>query len=262
MATNNSVNLKVTNNADGFDVAGGTTARKLTTTGADVTLTGSGTNVYKFPTASTYLGSTARGIIATDFETTGRFTQNASSGTATFGTTGVSLDTTVTTSRFIRLRGVAPVANFKAFSGSPSFYAGFSMTTVGTTGSYYIGIGAVTAATSGHTMTDAHIGFKITVAASVASLYATQADGTENASSALVTLVAGDWVEVWCVVNGTTSVDYYWSQNQGAISSATNLTSNLPTSTSDTWLQSSVSNNTTATQQTFVMNAASFTRGL
>lgn len=60
MATNSSVNLKITNNADGYDVAGGTTARKLTVTGADMTLTGSGTNVYTFPAATdTLVGRTS-----------------------------------------------------------------------------------------------------------------------------------------------------------------------------------------------------------
>lgn len=54
----NSSNLKVTNNADGFDVAGGTTARKFTATGADITLTGAGTNVHTFPaTTSTLFGT-------------------------------------------------------------------------------------------------------------------------------------------------------------------------------------------------------------
>ena len=52
MAKNSAVNLDITNNADGFDISGGTTARKLTATGADITLTGSGSNVYTFPTAS------------------------------------------------------------------------------------------------------------------------------------------------------------------------------------------------------------------
>lgn len=55
MAKNSAVNLDITNNADGFDVTGGTTRRKLTTTGADVTLTGSGTNTYVFPSTSTTL---------------------------------------------------------------------------------------------------------------------------------------------------------------------------------------------------------------
>lgn len=49
MATRNAINLSATSNADGYDLSGGTTARKLTVTGADITLTGSGTAVYTFP---------------------------------------------------------------------------------------------------------------------------------------------------------------------------------------------------------------------
>jgi len=62
MATQNSNNLIVTNLADGYDVSGGTTARKLTLTGADITLTGSGTNVYTFPAAT----DTLVGLASTD----------------------------------------------------------------------------------------------------------------------------------------------------------------------------------------------------
>ena len=52
MAKNSAVNLDITNNADGYDISGGTTKRKLTVTGADVTLTGSGSNTYTFPSAT------------------------------------------------------------------------------------------------------------------------------------------------------------------------------------------------------------------
>lgn len=52
MATQNSNNQDYQNNADGWQLAGGTTKRKLTVTGADVTLTGSGSNTYDFPAAS------------------------------------------------------------------------------------------------------------------------------------------------------------------------------------------------------------------
>lgn len=52
MATNNASDQNYANNADGFQIAGGTTARKLTVTGADMTLTGSGTNVFTFPSAT------------------------------------------------------------------------------------------------------------------------------------------------------------------------------------------------------------------
>lgn len=52
MTKQNSSNQDFTSNADGFDISGGTTARKLTVTGAAITLTGSGTNVYTMPTAT------------------------------------------------------------------------------------------------------------------------------------------------------------------------------------------------------------------
>ena len=55
MSKRNATGIASTNNADGFDISGGTTERKLTVTGADITATGSGTNTYTFPTTSTTL---------------------------------------------------------------------------------------------------------------------------------------------------------------------------------------------------------------
>lgn len=52
MARQTGVNLDIGINADGYDIAGGTTSRKLVVTGADITLTGSGSNVYTFPASS------------------------------------------------------------------------------------------------------------------------------------------------------------------------------------------------------------------
>lgn len=49
MAKKNSINLAATVNADGFDLAGGTTPRTLTVTGGDVTLTGSGSVTTTLP---------------------------------------------------------------------------------------------------------------------------------------------------------------------------------------------------------------------
>lgn len=57
MATQNSGNQKFTNNADGFDIAGGTTARKLTLSGADVSVVGSGTAVITFPSTTSTLAT-------------------------------------------------------------------------------------------------------------------------------------------------------------------------------------------------------------
>ena len=53
MAKQSSVNLDITNNADGFDISGGTTVRKLGITGGDVTIAGSGSATVTFPTTST-----------------------------------------------------------------------------------------------------------------------------------------------------------------------------------------------------------------
>lgn len=52
MAKNNAINVAATANADGFDLTGGTTARKLTVTGGDATLSGGGAAVISFPSAT------------------------------------------------------------------------------------------------------------------------------------------------------------------------------------------------------------------
>lgn len=52
------VNLDITVNADGFDISGGATARKLAVTGADVTLTGSGAYTHTMPAKSCTLACT------------------------------------------------------------------------------------------------------------------------------------------------------------------------------------------------------------
>lgn len=60
MAKNNSSNQDYSNEADGFKLAGGTTKRTLTVTGADVGITGSGTNTQTFPSSSqTLVGRTS-----------------------------------------------------------------------------------------------------------------------------------------------------------------------------------------------------------
>ena len=60
MARNTTTNLDANPQADGFKLGGGTTKRTVTFTGADMTLTGSGTNVFTMPGAtSTLLGISA-----------------------------------------------------------------------------------------------------------------------------------------------------------------------------------------------------------
>ena len=89
MATQNSINLKVTNNADGYDVSGGATPRKLTLTGADIILTGSGSNTYTFPSSTSTLLATDGALSAL----TGTITSTVlGNSTIYIGTTGIALN--------------------------------------------------------------------------------------------------------------------------------------------------------------------------
>lgn len=148
------------------------------------------------------------------------------------------------------------------YNQSPLWTGSFDVDTVGTTGSAFMGIGQPTVSGTGHTYTVRHIGFKILCVAGVDSLYATQADGTtENASAALTTLTGGDRFDLIAQVNGSSSVDYYWRKNGGALSSATNLTSNMPSTTfAQNNLAFSVSNNSTAANIGFTLYATSYQR--
>jgi hypothetical protein len=68
MVKNNSSNQDYTNNSDGWDLTGGTTTRrKLTVTGADITVTGSGTNTHTFQNISgTVYESGGGDVLVTD----------------------------------------------------------------------------------------------------------------------------------------------------------------------------------------------------
>lgn len=59
MTTQNASNQKFTNNSDGFDLAGGTTARKVTVSGGDVEIVGAGTAIITFPSTSSVLATQA-----------------------------------------------------------------------------------------------------------------------------------------------------------------------------------------------------------
>lgn len=70
MTKQTSVNLDITANADGWDAKGGITPRKLTLTGADITLTGSGAETYTFPVSTDTLAGLGT---AQEFTETNRF---------------------------------------------------------------------------------------------------------------------------------------------------------------------------------------------
>lgn len=81
MAKQSSVNLDITNNADGFSISGGTIGRTFGISGGDVTLVGSGAATITFPTTSTTIAGLG---IAQTFTALNQFNSGIS---ATSGTT-------------------------------------------------------------------------------------------------------------------------------------------------------------------------------
>lgn len=178
-------------------------------------------------------------ILSTCFETAARFTSSilggATSSSNTFGTAGLRIYKHYTyginaLNNVMQLVGRASTL----YLGSPIFSTRILVTAfTNNVGSIYCGLGNPTVATTGHTWTVGHAGFKIVKSGGVVSLYATQADGsTETASSALTTVADGDELDLMLRINGSSSVDYYWRKNGGSMSSATNLTTNMPAGTS------------------------------
>jgi len=197
-------------------------------------------------------------IISTDFSVAARFAPTGS-GTITYGSGGLSLDTTATTTRSASVTW-AFSGQASEEIGNPTFSCSVNNQGLGTDMQAFFGLGSPTVAGTGITYTVAHIGFKITRSASgTCSVFATQADGTtENASAALVTMAAFDSFDFIVHVISGTSVNYYWRQNGGALSAATNLTSNMPTGLSGSTF--GVSNVSHASDSAFTVFGATYTR--
>ena len=106
MAKQNSVNLDITNNADGFSISGGVTGRTFGISGGDVTLVGSGNATVTFPTTSTTI---------------------AGLGIAQTFTALQTFNAGVTTTNIYASSGVT-FASISAYNGLASFNAGLSAT--------------------------------------------------------------------------------------------------------------------------------------
>lgn len=132
MAKQSSVNLDITNNADGFDISGGTTVRKLGITGGDVTIAGSGSATVTFPTTSTTIAGLG---ITQSFSAL----QSFSAGISAAG--GVTLAGT--------LQGTT--ANFTGLVSSSVGFSGPGTNITGVVTSFNNQTGAVTGVTVGGT---------------------------------------------------------------------------------------------------------------
>lgn len=233
-------------------VAAGNSGQVLTSNGAGAA-----------PTFQTIAGSsTPSFLFATVFESTSRLGQTiVGGGGVTLNSSGLYLKTGAAGGGAFGARYSFGVSQTGIEDGSPSYSVGvYTDNSIATIGSSFFGMGTVTIAGTGHTYTTKHIGFKILVAAGVASVYATQGNGTtETASSALTTITANDTIYLTLKVNGTASVDYYWQKNNGALSSATNLTTNIPAD-ADSLLQTSVSNDSNAEDLQLICISQSYQR--
>ena len=258
MAKNNSSNQDYTNNADGFDLTGGTTRRKLTVSGGDVGVVGGGGQTFNMPSAGGTLALQADipkrlpfFQFSTDYPATGKFVNTTvSTGTATYTGAGLTLSTGATATASQRNLWTFQNDNvtIPVFSLNPIIGISLYLNSAATiTGQWYGGLGNITVAGAGHTFTGSHIGFKIVGTGTTTSLYGTVANGTtETATAALTTLVANDTLMLLAVTTGSTNVAFYVSKNFGAWSSVTNVTTNIPTGSASGYVQQSVSNVSTA----------------
>ena len=201
----------------------------------------------------------------TDFSSTTRFNKQASGGTNTFNADGLTIDTSAGASSWAITRfdlGASWGGGSTFPVGSPSFSTRFYIVPIGSDVMMTFGIGQFITDIAGgtQTCTSEHIGFKITRTSSgTINLSATQADGSTENTTVLTTVASADELELIAQVNGSSSVDYYWRKNGGALSSATNLTSNMPTS-AEAWICWGIQNNAVATQSTIYVFNGSFQR--
>lgn len=193
-------------------------------------------------------------LFVSAFESSSRYTATVVNvGTTSFGTSGGIINTSATGTSSAKLR-TAPVQaqnNGGMYTTFPAEFGVLAQITVlGTDFQSFHGIGDITVDGSSVTYTSAHIGFKLVRSASGdTSLYATQANGTtETASAALTTVVIDDFLELSIYLVSATSISYYWRKNGGAWSSATTLTTNAPTTTTNQFISFAVSNVATATR--------------
>lgn len=198
--------------------------------------------------------------ISTTFETSGRFTDSGT-GTATFGTGGLSLDTTTSTTRYKMKQWFQGTPNtVNVFAAGGIFSCSLTYDTAGTTSAAFFGLGDCNISGSGITFGGfKQIGFKILNVSGTASVYATTTNASENASSALTTIVAGDALDLIVQVVSTSSVNFYWRKNGGSLSAATNLTTQIPTVQSG-YISFGVSNGGTTQQTVYMLNGATFER--
>lgn len=139
------------------------------------------------------------------------------------------------------------------FLGSPTFSC-LVRIGVAANASHYVGLGEPLSGAS-HDFNLSHIGFKVVGG----NLSATQANGTSETTQVLTSVVASDDFDLILRMNGNTSVEYFFRKNNGTMSDAAILKTNIPTASS-VILSYSLTNTGTTTDVTSRIYSTSYER--
>lgn len=190
----------------------------------------SGNPSWATPAAATVI---PKSIVSTAFETKARFSENLSGATTAYDASGVTISTANTNTNY-GLVSLFLDPGYLLGTGCV-FTAAFRVTTVPTSNNptAYVGIGSPSISSGSLVYTTRHIGFKLVKESGSYNLYATNGDGsTETATLMASGLTSASYLEVIAERVGASSINYYYRLNGGALSAATNHTTNIPTTTS------------------------------
>jgi len=199
-------------------------------------------------------------FVSTAFETDGRFAStDFGSGTSTFGNSGYLANTSATGSSGANV-GLQIRRSEDTLEGGAIFSIGVQIDTLGTDFDFFVGFAEADSGTTApinssggnisfFVATTNHVGFRIFRDASGSTtLVATNSGGTQTATTLSTALAVADYIALcfeYSESGGT--IDYYFKINNGAWSSATQHSTNIPT-TDMPQLAVQIGNRATATQ--------------
>lgn len=225
--------------------------------GKVLTATGSTSATWQTPS-----GGTPKTILSTDYTATARYAKTTSGGVITFGGgSGVELESSAAANSYQTIKW-SPISGLNYRVAGTVFGFNVNISLIGATGGqYYFGAGDINDSGTNFTFTDNHYGFKIIASGGTNTLSATNANGTTETATSLSTAIASsDVLELIVEIVSTSSVNYYWRRNNGALSSATNHTTNLPAGTVGDVLKSAVNNAGNANNCKMLLGGAFVTR--
>ncbi len=159
-------------------------------------------------------------------------------GTATFNTTGLTLQTSATGTSGAKFIKYATNGQYAVFASNSNFSVIGKQNTAGTGGEVIFGVGRVTVTGSTITYTVNEYGFKVT--ANLATLSATNGNGTTETATASGAVTLSNAIMYHAKKTGTTDIKFYTDRTLQVTH-----TTNLPTGNSD-FIGAGISNTTSA----------------